>query len=199
MYQRSFSLLSPENSLLLVIDIQERLMPVIAKGDAVIFNARRLLESARVLGVPVIISEQYPKGLGATVTEVAQAVPKTTPIIAKKSFSVGAVEAIQQAIENYSVPKIVLCGVETHVCILQSALDLLAMGKEVILVTDAVGSRFLIDQEMAFRRLESSGVTLTTTESLMFEWCGTSEHPQFKTISRLAKEETGNSEQGAGI
>jgi nicotinamidase-related amidase len=199
MYQRSFSLLSPENSLLFVIDIQERLMPVMNKSDTIIFNARRLLDSAQLLGVPIIVSEQYPKGLGATVSEVALTIPRTTPIIAKKSFSVCAVEEIQREIEKYSASKIILCGVETHVCILQSAFDFLTMGKEVVLVIDAVGSRFPIDDEIAIRRLESSGVTLATAESIMFEWCGTSEHQHFKTISRLAKEKSGNTEQGAGI
>lgn len=199
MYQRSFSLLSPENSLLFVIDIQERLMPVINKGDTVIFNTRRLLNSAQLLRIPIIVSEQYPQGLGVTVTEVAQSIPKTTPVIAKKSFSVCAVEAIRKELEKYPVSKIVLCGVETHVCILQSAFDFLTMGKEVVLVVDAMGSRFPTDDEIAIRRLESSGVTLATTESIIFEWCGTSEHPQFKTINRFVKEKIGNSEQGAGI
>jgi nicotinamidase-related amidase len=199
MYQRSFSLLSPENSLLFVVDIQERLMPVINKGDTVLFNTRRLLESAHLLGIPIIISEQYPKGLGTTVNEITSAIPQTTPIIAKKSFSVCAVEEIQKELEKYPVSKIILCGVETHVCILQSAFDFLTIGKEVVLVVDAVGSRFPIDNEIAIRRLESSGVTLATAESILFEWCGSSEHPQFKNISRLAKEKTGNSEQGAGI
>ncbi|MDR0611851.1 MAG: hydrolase [Planctomycetaceae bacterium] len=199
MYQRSFSLLSPENSLLFVVDIQERLMPAINKGDTVIFNTRRLLDSAHLLGIPIIISEQYPKGLGATVNELTPAIPQTTPIIAKKSFSVCAVEEIRKELEKYPVSKIVLCGVETHVCILQSAFDLLAMGQEVVLIADAVGSRFPIDHEIAIRRLESFGVTLATAESVIFEWCGTSEHPLFKNISRLAKEKNGNSEQDAGI
>ncbi|MDR3196745.1 MAG: hydrolase [Planctomycetaceae bacterium] len=189
MYQRSFSILSPENSLLFVVDIQERLMPVINKSSTVIFNTRRLLNSAQLLGIPVIVSEQYPKGLGNTVTEIAQAIPKTTPVIAKQSFSVCAVEEVRKELEKYPAPKIILCGVETHVCILQSTFDLLTMGKDVVLAVDAVGSRFPIDEEIALRRLESSGVTLATTESVMFEWCGTSEHPHFKTISRFAKEQ----------
>ncbi|MDR2441739.1 MAG: hydrolase [Planctomycetaceae bacterium] len=199
MYQRSFSLLSSENSLLFVVDIQERLMPVINKGDTVIFNTRRLLNSAQLLEIPVLVSEQYPKGLGATAAEIVPAIPKTTPVIAKKSFSVCAVEEIQRELEKYPVSKIILCGVETHVCILQSAFDFLAMGKEVVLIVDAVGSRFSIDNEIAIRRLESSGVTLATAESVIFEWCGTSEHPQFKTISRIAKEKAGNSKQNTGI
>jgi nicotinamidase-related amidase len=199
MYQRSFSLLSPENSLLFVVDIQERLMQAISQGGTVIFNARRLLESARLLAIPTIISEQYPQGLGVTVNEITPAIPQTTPIIAKKSFSVCAVKEIQDELEKHPVSKIVLCGVETHVCILQSAFDLLTMGKEVVLVVDAIGSRFPIDHEIAIRRLESSGVTLTTAESVLFEWCGTSEHPQFKNISQLVKEKNGNNKQDTGI
>jgi len=197
-YQRSSLLLSPENSLLFVVDVQERLMPVIAQGDSIVFNVQRLLEAAQVLDIPVIVSEQYPKGLGATVIDVARIIPKATPIITKRSFSVCAVEEIRREIENRNVSKIILCGVEGHICVLQSAFDLLTMGKEVVLVTDASGSRFQYDYQTALRRLESSGVTLITTESVLFEWCNTSEHPQFKIISRLAKKELNAPEQGIG-
>ncbi|MDR0336883.1 MAG: isochorismatase family protein [Planctomycetaceae bacterium] len=188
MYRRSFSLLSSEDSLLFVVDLQERLLPIIDKGEVVLFNVRRLLELARLLGVPVIVSEQNPQGLGVTVGEVSLLIPESAPIIAKKSFSVCAVSEVRRELAKHSVSKIILCGVETHICILQSAFDFLVLGKEVILVIDAIGSRFPIDHATAIRRLESSGVTLATTESIMFEWGGTSEHPQFKTISRLARE-----------
>ncbi|MDR3233937.1 MAG: isochorismatase family protein [Planctomycetaceae bacterium] len=197
-YQRSLSLLSPENSLLLVVDVQEHLMPVIVRGDSIVFNVQRLLEAAQVLDIPIIVSEQYPKGLGATVIDVARIIPKSVPIIAKRAFSVCAVEEICREIENRNVPKIILCGVEGHICVLQSALDLLTMGKETILVTDAAGSRCQYDYETALRRLESSGVTLTTTESILFEWCNTSEHPQFKIISRLVQKKLNAPEQGIG-
>lgn len=188
MYQRSFSLLSPENSQLLVVDIQERLIPVIREGKSVTFNTRRLLDAANVLSVPIVVSEQYPKGLGATLPEILAALPKGTPVIAKRSFSVCETVELLEVIDKNDVPKVVLCGVEAHVCVLQTAFDLMTMGREVYLVVDTVGSRFQKDYETALRRMESFGVTLTTAESVLFEWCRTADHPEFKTISRLARE-----------
>jgi nicotinamidase-related amidase len=113
-YQRSSSLLSPENSLLFIVDVQERLMPAIVLGDSIVFNVQRLLEAAQVLDIPVIVSEQYPKGLGATVIDVVRIIPTSAPIIAKRSFSICAVEEIRREIDNRNVPKIILCGVEGH-------------------------------------------------------------------------------------
>ena len=188
MYQRSYQLLCSENSLLVVVDIQERLIPVIENGNAVMFNANRLLRAAAALDISVIVSEQYPKGLGPTVPAVAEAVPPNSPMFEKKSFSICAAPMIHGKIEEFPDAKIVLCGVETHICILQSAFDLLAMGREVVLVVDAAGSRFAEDRNTALRTLESAGVALATTESVMFQWCNTAEHPAFKTISALARE-----------
>ena len=184
MYQR----LSPESSLLVIVDVQERLLPAILNGRQVVFNVRRLLEAAQAIGVPVVVTEQYPQGLGHTVQELAPYIPEGTPVLPKKSFSIYDDERIRTEIDNYPQSIIILCGVEAHVCVQQSAFDLLNAGKKVHLVADAVGSRFASNQEIALRRLESSGMALTTTESLLFEWCRTAEHPQFKMFSRLAKE-----------
>jgi len=184
MYQR----LSPENCLLVVIDVQERLLPAIQDQQQIVFNTRRLLEGAGVLDVPVIVSEQYPQGLGNTVKELIPYIPEGTAVLPKKSFSIYDNESIRTALDSRKRSQIILCGVETHVCVLQSAFDLYRAGREVYIVADAVGSRFIGDQTTALRRLESSGMALTTTESLLFEWCRTAEHPQFKEFSRLAKE-----------
>lgn len=188
MYQRSFSLLSPQNSLLLVVDIQQRLMPVIENRDQIVFNTRRLLEAANLLEVPVLVSEQYPQGLGPTLPEIAEKWPASTMILPKKAFSVCAEDRLREAIATSSAPKIVLCGVEGHICVLQTAFDLLAMGKEVVLVVDAAGSRFRSDYETAIRRMESFGIVPATTEGIYFEWCSTSDHSKFKEISRLSKQ-----------
>ena len=185
MYQR----LSPENCLLVVVDIQERLLPAIPSGRQIVFNARRLLEAAGAIGVPVVVTEQYPQGLGSTVPELSPYIPEGTTVLPKKSFSIYDDEHIRTEIGNHGRSQIILCGVETHVCIQQSAFDLLRTGYEVHIIVDAVGSRFASNQEIALRRFESSGMALTTAESLLFEWCRTAEHPQFKMFSRLAKEE----------
>jgi len=183
MYQR----LSPENSLLVIIDVQERLLPVVQHPQQIVFNVRRLLEGARLFGVPVVVSEQYPQGLGSTVKELIQYIPEGTAVLPKKTFSVYDDEGIQAAIDAHQRSQVIVCGVESHVCVLQSAFDLLRAGRDVYVVVDAVGSRFTDDQTTALRRFESSGMVLTTTESLLFEWCRTAEHPQFKGVSRLAK------------
>jgi nicotinamidase-related amidase len=185
MYQR----LTPENSLLVIVDVQERLLPAILQQRQIVFNVRRLLEATRAIGVPVLITEQYPQGLGSTVQELSPYIPEGTMVLPKKSFSIYDDERIRTEIVNHQRSQIILCGVETHVCIQQSAFDLLRTGQEVYIVADAVGSRFAEDREMALRRFESSKMVLTTTESLLFEWCRTAEHPQFKMFSRLAKEE----------
>jgi len=184
MYQR----LTPENSIFVVIDVQERLLPAIQNQQQVVFNVRRLLEGARVFDVPVVVSEQYPQGLGGTVKELTPYIPIDTPVLSKKSFSIYDNESIRTEIDSHNRSQIILCGIEAHVCVLQSAFDLCRTGHEVYIVADAVGSRSLHDQQMALRRCETSGMALTTAESLLFEWCRTAEHPQFKEISRLAKE-----------
>ena len=184
MYQR----LTPETSLLVIVDIQERLMPAILDSRQVTFNARRLLEAAGAIGVPVVVTEQYPQGLGNTVQELIPHIPEGSPVLAKKAFSIYDDEPIRAEIDRHQRPQVILCGVETHVCIQQSAFDLLRAGREVHIVVDAVGSRFADNGTVALRRFESAGMALTTTESLLFEWCRTAAHPQFKLFSRLAKE-----------
>ena len=188
MYQR----LSPENSLLVIVDVQERLLPAVLHQPQIVFNVRRLLEAAQAIGVPVVVTEQYPQGLGSTVQELVPYIPAGTAVLPKKSFSIYDDERIRTEIDNHRRSQIILCGMETHVCVQQSAFDLLRAGHEVYIVVDAVSSRFDEAQQMALRRFESSGMALTTTESLLFEWCRTAEHPQFKMFSRLAKEESQN-------
>ena len=185
MHQR----LSPESSLLVVIDIQERLLPAIQNQQQILFNARRLLEGSRLLSVPVVVSEQYPQGLGSTVKELTPYIPAGTTVLSKKSFSIYDDESIRTEIDSRKKSQIILCGIESHVCVLQSAFDIFrAGGQEVCIVVDAIGSRFASDRETALRRFETTGMICTTTESLLFEWCRSAEHPQFKGISRLAKE-----------
>ncbi len=170
------------NSVLLIVDVQEKLAPGIAESGRVVFNVRRLLDAAKAMGVRVIVSEQYPKGLGPTIPEIAAAIPENALRVEKKSFSV------VPRLESFVERNIVLCGMETHICVQQTALDLLQLGKTVFLAVDACGSRFPADADIALRRMEQVGIVPTTTESLMFEWCETAEHPMFKTISNLAKE-----------
>ncbi len=169
------------NSLLCVIDVQERLLPAVAESGRVIARCGRLADAARLLGVRAVLTEQYPQGLGPTAEALAARLP---PAVAKSSFSCGGCAAFREAIAP-GIESVVLGGLETHVCVAQTALDLLAEGLGVFVAVDAVASRHAIDHETALRRLEAAGAILTTTEAVLFEWCRTAEHPQFQAVRRL--------------
>jgi nicotinamidase-related amidase len=188
---RSPELMSVGDTALLVVDVQERLVPAIADHRRVVWNCRRLIDAAGVLGVPVAATEQYPKGLGPTVAELAERLGGAA-IPEKLTFSAGGCPAVFEALRRRGVSKLLLCGIEAHVCVAQTAIDLLAHGWRVYVAVDAVGSRFEIDRDTALRRMESSGATLTTTEAALFEWCQVAGTPKFKQISRLARERPDN-------
>jgi nicotinamidase-related amidase len=177
--------MSTHDTALIVVDVQEKLMPLIVDRAAVIWNIRRLLDAARILGVRVFASEQYPKGLGPTVPELARLLPTRHE---KLSFSCLGCRPLVDELEAASLTKVLLVGIETHVCVQQTAYDLSSAGYMVYLAVDAVSSRYAIDRETAIRRLDSSGVTITTTESAMMEWCRASGTAEFKQISQLLKE-----------
>ena len=170
---------------LLVIDVQEKLMPLIASAAEVIRNIAFLIDAARVLEMPVQATEQYPKGLGATVPELARRVPQRPDKIA---FSCCAIPSVVDNFRRAARPKLLLAGIETHVCVQQTALDLLALNFRVYIPADGVASRYAIDHERALRRLENAGAIITTCESAVFEWIGAAGTPQFKEISRLVQE-----------
>jgi nicotinamidase-related amidase len=178
--------MSAGDTALLVVDVQEKLVPAIAGHQRVVWNVRRLIDGAKLLGLPVVATEQYPKGLGPTVPELAGRIGAAP---SKLTFSCGGCPELFEELDGRGIHKILVCGIEAHVCVQQTVLDLLAAGWRVYVAADAVGSRFDLDFQTALRRMDSSGVTLTTTESALFEWCETAGTPQFKEISRLAKEQ----------
>lgn len=182
---RSPELMSAGDTLLLVVDVQERLVPAIRDGGRVVWNARRLLDGAAALGVPTIATEQAPAKLGGTLPELAE---RLDPRPAKTMFSCRECAAALEPHSQNGRFRVLLAGIETHVCVQQTALDLLSAGWRVYLAVDAVGSRLAIDHETALRRLESAGVTLTTTEAALFEWCENAAGEGFKAVSALAKE-----------
>jgi nicotinamidase-related amidase len=170
---------------LLVIDVQEKLIPKIVEAESVVRNIAFLLDVARLLNLPVQCTEQYPKGLGATVSPLVEKLPERP---AKIAFSCCGVPTVVQTFHREARPKLLLCGIETHVCVLHTALDLLALDFRVYVAVDAVGSRYRIDHDVALRRLEQTGAVLTTSEMAVFEWLGGSGHPQFKAVSRLIQD-----------
>jgi nicotinamidase-related amidase len=170
---------------LLVIDVQEKLMPRILGRDAIILNIGFLADAARLLRMPAQATEQYPKGLGPTVPELAQRLPDRSD---KVAFSCCAVPSVVETFRREARPKIVLAGIETHVCVLNTALDLLMLGFRVYVAADAVGSRYRVDHDYALGRMQQAGAILTTSETAVFEWVGSSGAPEFKEISRLVQE-----------
>ena len=182
---RSPELMSRGDTALLVVDVQEKLVPNIGQSDRVVWNMRRLIDGAGILGLPVVGTEQYPKGLGPTVAELAD---RLGPVPSKLTFSCGGCPGLFEPLRDRGIHKILICGIEAHVCIAQTVFDLLADGWRVFVAVDAVGSRFEIDAHTAIQRMDSAGATLTTVEAALFEWCETAETPEFKRISQLARE-----------
>ena len=158
--------MSAGDTVLLVVDIQEKLIPKIQQHARLVANVGRLIDGARILGLPVAATEQYPKGLGPTVKELAA---RLEPRPTKNTFSCTGCPEIFAQLRERNMHKILICGIEAHVCVQQTALDLLADGWRVYVAVDAVGSRKAIDYETALRRMDSAGATLTTTEAALFE------------------------------
>jgi nicotinamidase-related amidase len=177
--------MSATDTALLVIDVQEKLVPKIQGAAELVRNIAFLIDAAKLLGLPVLATEQYPKGLGATVTELRERLPARPE---KLHFSCCAVPSVVGDLRQAGRPKVVLAGIETHVCVLQTALDLLAQDFRVYVAADAVGSRYPLDHELALRRMERAGAVPVTSETAVFEWTGGAEHPQFRAVSHLVQD-----------
>jgi len=175
------NMMSARRSRLVIIDFQTRLMPAIHDGPRLLANAGKLVAAAKLLEVPIVMTEQNPAGLGATVPELAEA----APAIAKMSFDSCGAPAFIDAIAGDD--DLILCGCEAHVCVGQTALSLLEHKRRVFVVQDAVGSRMPESKEVALRRLERHGAEIVTTEMVVFEWLRTAEHPQFRAAAKLIK------------
>jgi nicotinamidase-related amidase len=170
---------------LLVIDVQEKLLPLIAQRAGLVRNIAFLIDAARLLNMPVTATEQYPKGLGPTTADLARRLPDRPE---KTAFSSCAIASVVDGFHRSARPKVLLAGIETHVCVLHTALDLLAFDFRVFIAVDAVASRFAVDHDVALRRLENAGAVLTTAEGAAFEWVGGAGHQQFKAISQLVQQ-----------
>ena len=183
--ERSPELMSRHDTALLVVDVQQKLMDRMEYRGLIVWNIGRLIEAAGVLGLPIAATEQYPKGLGPTVPELASRLPSPPE---KLTFSCCGVESLDRLLQTDECKKVLVVGIETHVCVLQTAYDLMARGQRVFVAADAVASQRTFDWKWALRRLDSAGVTITTTEGAMFEWCASAGAAEFQEISRLAKQ-----------
>jgi nicotinamidase-related amidase len=169
------------NTTLVVVDMQERLLPAMHERDRVVSNTRLLLRAAKVLDLPVVMTTQYLKGLGPTHPEIAEFAP-TTPPFDKLTFSCFGSTEFKRAVAAAQRDTLLLCGVEAHICVLQTGLDALAAGYQVQLVADATSSRTALNADIGRRRLEIAGAVPSSTEMAIYELLVASGTPAFKAL-----------------
>ncbi len=179
-------IMEAHKSALLLIDVQERLAPAIDGIEACLDHCEILLRAADQLGIPVVASEQYPQGLGHTVPRMA-AFLAPDQIHEKRHFSCACDPGLAAALEELGREQIVLCGIEAHVCVLQTGLDLAARGRTVAVVADAVGSRRPESRRLALERMRANGIEVIDTEMAVFEWLSVAGTPEFKALMPLIK------------
>ncbi|MBE0540728.1 MAG: hydrolase [Verrucomicrobia bacterium] len=171
---------------LVVVDIQERLLPSIFERARVVQNALRLIKGATILGLPVLATAQYPKGIGATVPEIAAAIPDFAPI-EKTAFSCVGAPVFTETLRVRGVSDVVLCGIEAHVCVCQTCLDLLAAGYRPFVVADAVSSRTVENHRFGVERMRDAGAIIVSTEMILFELLERAGTDEFKQVLALVK------------
>ncbi|OAF69754.1 hypothetical protein A3Q56_02493 [Intoshia linei] len=181
-----------KNCALLICDVQTKFEPHIKNFDIMTKNCQKLMTAAKLLNVPIYVTEHYPKGLGNIVPELSM---KDVNMYKKTLFSMAIDELVQDLNKNKDIQCINICGLETHVCVQQSVFDFLDLGYAVDVVVDAVGSRSLLDRSIGIRRMENCGANLTTTESLIFTWCQNSTHQNFKQIQKLVVQQNQHPDQ----
>ena len=178
--------LSAERSLLLVVDMQARLVPAISGRDSLVAKVGTLLRAANALSVPALATEQSPEGLGRTIPELADLLPSQARVI-KTTFDATGTPSLMDRLRETERGQIVICGSEAHVCVLQTAMGLRAAGYDVFAVADAMGSRDPANREAALARMRQADMVAVTTEMVVFEWLGRSDRPEFRELLALIK------------
>ncbi len=178
--------LCQDNSLLIIVDVQEKLFPHISNHERLERHLVALIQGIQALQIPILCNQQYTKGLGETIPSV-KALLSSVPVHEKLTFSCCGNESFMEALIALNRKNIILVGIESHICVQQTALDLLEKGFHVTLCVDALGSRKEVNHTLALRRMENEGAVLGSTESILFELLGTASHPLLKVISSLIK------------
>lgn len=179
-------LISRENAALIVVDVQEKLFPLISGKERVLENIRRLIQFARIIGLPIVLTEQYPKGLGSTLREIKDLVPDVQPI-EKIEFSCFGSKEFKETIKLLNAETLIIVGIETHICIMQTAIEGLKEGFKVCVVNDATSSRNLEDKEVAVERLRDNGVIVASTEMLIYELLKKAGTQEFRETLKIIK------------
>jgi nicotinamidase-related amidase len=187
------ALIKEDDVVLVVVDIQERLLPAISGAGYIKAGCEKLIKGFAETKTPIIVTEQYPKGLGATDAQIKEACTEaektgsTVSYIEKTTFACTGEKSFLETLNTTRKNQVVLCGIETHVCVLQTAMELLGMGKEVFIASDAVSSRSEANRETGLLRMSNAGCIITNIESTLLELIRDSKHPSFKAISKLIK------------
>jgi len=179
-------LLDRDRSVLVIIDVQEKLFPHVHEYERVLTRIDLLITGAKLMGIPMLLSEQYPKGLGATIPQVLEMIPGVQPFI-KTDFSCAAAQGFKEQLTSLHRDQVILAGIEAHICVAQTALDLTHKGERVIVVADAVSSRRPFDAKIALDRLKQSELMLSTAEAVVFEWLRRAGTEEFKAIQPKLK------------
>lgn len=182
-------LINREQSLLLLIDLQERLVPSITDIESLLTAVKNLIEAATLLGVPVCATEHCPASIGPTIAPLKDMLTDEQ-IIEKVHFSAALEDSLQKRLKGMKAPQIIICGTEAHVCVLQTAMTLCAQGFDTFVVSDASSSRRLSDREAAFSRARQTGVQLVTSEMVLFEWMKRADIPEFRDVLALVKSQS---------
>jgi hypothetical protein len=175
-----------ENCTGLIIDIQEKLYPVMTEKDVLLTNCIKLLEGLSLLGIPTVFTQQYSKGLGATIPEISS-LYKSFSHIEKMTFSCMDEPAYASYLEHSGKSNVLICGIESHVCVLQTALDLQENGYHPVVISDCISSRKLAEKQIALNRLNQEGIRISTVESILFELTRSAAASEFRAISKIVK------------
>lgn len=178
--------LSAENSLVLIIDIQDRLVAALDK-DVIVANAVKVASAAKLLSIPVLLTEQYPKGLGHTVPQLQQALPENSEVVEKTFFNALLEDGMLDKIKSYGKKQIVIFGIETHICVHQTASALVEAGFEVYVIKDACASRSKYEFKQGIDAMQANGVKVSCVEIALFEWLKGAKNPKFKEVQALIK------------
>jgi nicotinamidase-related amidase len=179
-------MLDAKKCCLVVVDVQEKLLRVMQNPEQVVKNCRVLIQIAKALDIPILWCQQYPRALGSTVAPLAELLNECTPMD-KLSFSCCGAPDFIRRLEALDIEAAVLCGIESHVCVFQTAMDILHQGLKVHIIADAVGSRTEENRQIGLSRMASSGAVISSTEMFLFELLRTAEHPKFKELSVLIR------------
>jgi nicotinamidase-related amidase len=179
-------MLKPEDCCLVIVDVQGKLATLMYNGENLFKNIQILIRACKIMSIPILWCQQQPKALGSTVLEIANLLSDNQPIN-KTSFSCCGCEEFNSKLKSLNRSQILICGIEAHVCIYQTAVDLMNGGKEVHLITDAISSRTAENKQLAIERLKTEGVKLSSAEMAIFELVRTADYPQFKQVAALVK------------